>query len=528
MAHKYYRTDTMHSLWNIFLQVTAALYLSSAVQCSRILMVPLAMGSHFALMSNVARELASRGHHVDIYFTDSFSAPKGIETDLIRYVTFRGNVSADQLNANIVQNVQDAFDLKQDIVASLRKMRNITEQACEDNLIHREQQMDMLESNNYDLAIMDAMMMFKCMYLIPHRLQIPIVSIVDAFEHWIAKLPYFPSVVPHVMMPHTNRMSFKERLVNTFVFIATTLFPVGSPITDEMIRIYSQYGPIQSIDDVVMRTQLWLYTYDAVLDYPEPSMPNILNVGGLAVKPANPLPASLLESIAAWPNGFVVVSFGSGLSYLKPQYATTMIEAFSKLDLLFIWRFENRDELEIPNNVLLMNWLPQNDLLAHEGVRLFITHCGRSGLFEAIHHAVPVIAIPIFGDQPHNARKVQTKGFGEIVDLLNPNSTDIRVKCTKVITDVSYKNNILKASNIFNSRPERPAARAASGIEHILQFGGDHLRSVAFDVPWYQYWMVDIMVLVLVTVHVIMYVLHKCGAMFYRTCCRKSKKEKMS
>jgi UDP:flavonoid glycosyltransferase YjiC (YdhE family) len=35
-------------------------------------------------------------------------------------------------------------------------------------------------------------------------------------------------------------------------------------------------------------------------------------------------------------------------------------------------------------NVLFLPWLPQNDLLGHPKTKLFITHCGKNGIFEAL------------------------------------------------------------------------------------------------------------------------------------------------
>lgn len=40
---------------------------------------------------------------------------------------------------------------------------------------------------------------------------------------------------------------------------------------------------------------------------------------------------------------------------------------------------------------------------AHKNVKTFITHCGISGLYEAIDVGVPLIMIPLFGDQISNA-----------------------------------------------------------------------------------------------------------------------------
>ena len=58
------------------------------------------------------------------------------------------------------------------------------------------------------------------------------------------------------------------------------------------------------------------------------------------------------------------------------------------------------------SNILVMPWIPQNDLLAHPATRLFITHCGISSTYETAIHGVPVIAVPFSIDQPSNADKL--------------------------------------------------------------------------------------------------------------------------
>lgn len=44
--------------------------------------------------------------------------------------------------------------------------------------------------------------------------------------------------------------------------------------------------------------------------------------------------------------------------------------------------------------------------------RLFITHGGQNSLMQAVYHAVPVLAIPLFGDQFDNVVRAEAKGLG--------------------------------------------------------------------------------------------------------------------
>jgi UDP:flavonoid glycosyltransferase YjiC (YdhE family) len=69
-------------------------------------------------------------------------------------------------------------------------------------------------------------------------------------------------------------------------------------------------------------------------------------------------------------------------------------------DYNFLWKFES-DELpmEKPDNVMLIKFLKQNDVLAHSGIKLFISHCGLMSTQESLWHGKPLIGVPLYGDQ---------------------------------------------------------------------------------------------------------------------------------
>ena len=47
---------------------------------------------------------------------------------------------------------------------------------------------------------------------------------------------------------------------------------------------------------------------------------------------------------------------------------------------------------------------------------LLISHCGMKAVSEAVHHAVPLVCVPIFGDQGDIARRVVDKHLGVTID----------------------------------------------------------------------------------------------------------------
>lgn len=42
----------------------------------------------------------------------------------------------------------------------------------------------------------------------------------------------------------------------------------------------------------------------------------------------------------------------------------------------------------------------------------FLSHAGMGGTTESIHYGVPMVATPIFGDQPSNAFAIEESGLG--------------------------------------------------------------------------------------------------------------------
>ena len=199
-------------------------------------------------------------------------------------------------------------------------------------------------------------------------------------------------------------------------------------------------------------------------------------------------------------------------------------DRFRRLDgYRVIWRLKNTDGLEIPDNVMIAQWLPQNDLLAHPSVKLFITHSGNNGQYEAVYHGVPMIGFPLGGDQVYNAKRLDHRGFGLSMDLYDFTADQLLDNIHKVLGDRSYKEHVMKASEVFRSQVQTPVERATFWIEHVCRFGGDHLRSAGNDLPLYSYLMFDILAFCLVVLHVIVFLLFRLTRFILRKCCGQRK-----
>ena len=114
---------------------------------------------------------------------------------------------------------------------------------------------------------------------------------------------------------------------------------------------------------------------------------------------------------------------------------TTFRNVFSKIPQRVFWKWEKDAQVVFPPNVVLLDWLPQQDLLAHPNARLFISHGGLLGLQEAIYHAVPLLGLPFGNDQHNNMARAKKEGYALKLDWGRLNEENLFQAITTLIND---------------------------------------------------------------------------------------------
>jgi len=120
------------------------------------------------------------------------------------------------------------------------------------------------------------------------------------------------------------------------------------------------------------------------------------------------------------------VTFGSvagSFPQALPVYGVAM-QAVAELPvrvLLTVGRELDLDALPpAPENVRVERWVPQQDVLGHAAAAL--VHGGSGSTLGALAAGVPLAVMPLFADQPQNARRVAEVGAGVAVE---PNRDDL-------------------------------------------------------------------------------------------------------
>lgn len=191
-------------------------------------------------------------------------------------------------------------------------------------------------------------------------------------------------------------------------------------------------------------------------------------------------------------------------------------------------------------------------MLAHEGARAFITHAGSHGLFEGLCHGVPMVMVPISGDQPDNAERLASRGAGVVLSLfsittesllqglnevMNNSRWGVRrsrttwlsvLKCCilKLFCLSRYRENVQKLSALHKDRPAEPLDLSVYWTEYVMRHkGAKHLKSAVHDLNWIQYYCLDVIALLASVVLGFVILTVKCIQLCFRKLGRKRKQD---
>ena len=263
---------------------------------------------------------------------------------------------------------------------------------------------------------------------------------------------------------------------------------------------------------------------DISVGYALPQMPNTLAVGDImARRPGKALPRDLEDFMSASNDGVIVLSFGSYIHIDTAEVVRKFCDAFTdrRNRLRVIWKTKEKKVCSSDDGrIMLMPWIPQNDLLADPRVQIFISHGGLIGIIESAYHAKPLIIFPVHGDQPLNAAAAETKGLAIRMDISDFSSETLLSNIDKLLHDPSYRHNANLTSAILRDRPHTAAQRVSAMIDHVIKYGDEHLRTGAFELSIAQFFMFDIFAFLLTAcIAVLLAVILMCYCC-YRTCRR--------
>ncbi|XP_030627728.1 UDP glucuronosyltransferase 1 family, polypeptide B1 [Chanos chanos] len=501
------------------------------VQGGRVLVMPVD-GSHWLSMKLLVDELAQRGHEILLLVPETSILIKGSE--LYHTETFSVPYSRSDLSASVEWMREGVFRRNPpltDIMINVERLMNFTSMqviGCE-ALLYNNTLMEKLKKAEFELLLTDPFL--PCGTIIATALSLPTIYFLRGMPCGLdllaAQCPSPPSYVPRFASGNTDQMDFMQRVKN-FIMTGVEL---------QLCRtMYSRFDELASRyleRDVTYREligygAIWLLRYDFTFEFPRPVMPNMAFIGGINCGKSSALTRDVEEFVeGSGEHGIVVFTLGSLVASMPPEDAAVFFEAFGKIPQRVLWRYTGPVPDHVPENVKLMKWLPQNDLLGHPKARAFITHGGTHGIYEGICHGVPMVMLPLFGDQNDNVHRISIRGVGIALSIFDITSEILVSALDKVINDSSYKENMVKLSRVHNDRPIEPLDLAVYWTEFVMRHkGAEHLRPAAHELNWLQYHSLDVIGFLLCVMVIVIITVLKCCSLCLRKCCRKSPKKK--
>lgn len=157
-----------------------------------------------------------------------------------------------------------------------------------------------------------------------------------------------------------------------------------------------------------------------------------------------------------------------------------------------------KEELEnlAKGRIRVFEWVNQQYVLSHPAVDLFVTHSGFQSTLEGIYNEKPMLAHPVFGDQPLNSVKIHDAGIGLYLNTLNYTVQDVSEKIQEILTNPKYKENVKKVNNL---RKSYKLSRASDIIEDILLNGDSHYFTMDSKISFLERTGMDALLLVFFT-----------------------------
>ncbi|XP_062121929.1 UDP-glycosyltransferase UGT5-like [Drosophila sulfurigaster albostrigata] len=445
--------------------------------------------SHLLVHMSIMKSLADQGHNVTI--VTNFK-PKLAPHDNITLILAP---ASEERMRGVNQFVENSMKRKPHFIQAIFNTLTLiySIMGIQYDFVLHPQVKDIYENPHvkYDLLVLGYL--FNDFQLgIAAKLQVPAilswVGLPLAFVDDTVGNVYDPSYVPiasFVTETTTQSTGLWWRMHNLFSWTMLKIFSVGNDFVMAFLykHTFGNDSSMITYDEAKEKVSLLFYNYHSQSEGPvRPTVPQSIEIGGIQIKEQrDSLPQELAYFLGNATDGAIFFSLGTNikLTFFEPQLLETIYQVLSHQQLRVIWKWD--DQVPKPgnaSNINFHNWLPQDDILAHPNTKLFITHAGKGGVAEAQYHGVPMLALPVFTDQPGNAQLMVASGFGISMDLLTLTKESLEKSIQEVLNNPVYRNNVRKFSDLYRDRPLTARQSVIYWTEYVMRHkGAYHLRS---------------------------------------------------
>lgn len=256
---------------------------------------------------------------------------------------------------------------------------------------------------------------------------------------------------------------------------------------------------------------------EPLIDFAVPTISRVIPIGGLGAKEPQELDEHW-KNVLGLRSRTVLLSFGSMVrsEKLRLEVKRAFLKTMAAFpDITFIWKYENTEDqfalaeaAKVPN-LVLTEWMPQNDLLSDPRLAVFISHGGMGSTQETALRGVPALFVPIFADQPRNAAGMAWNRLGKILSKFDlHDSAIITAHLKELFENDEYRNNARRVSRMLAAKPFSSREQLIKYTEFAAEFGpSPALRPQSHDMTTVESHNLDIIatVIVIITVSIVVF-----------------------
>ncbi|CAH2248035.1 jg12741 [Pararge aegeria aegeria] len=325
------------------------------------------------------------------------------------------------------------------------------------------------------------------------------------------------------LLPYGKQPWFFDR-VKSFIlyYITNWVYYIGSQVTDH-VYLYKYLGDnLETLESIASNASVvFVNTHKSVFGgVVRPD--NVVDIGGIHIRPPKVIPTEIERFINEAEHGVIYVNLGTTVkdSTLPVDKLNELVSTFRRLPLRVLWKWDGANLENLPRNIMTMKWLPQYDILKHENVKAFISHAGILSTIEALDVGIPVIAIPLFGDQYGNAASLVDAGMATILTYDNLRK-ELLLDAINEVLDPTWQQRAKLVSRMWHDRPMSPLESAIYWIEYVARYNGPpNLIAPSASIPWYLQHQLDVLAFVGLVSYILLYVLYKILSVCCCCCCR--------
>ncbi|XP_043467687.1 UDP-glycosyltransferase UGT5-like [Leptopilina heterotoma] len=471
---------------------------------------PFGSRSHNNVFESITKALARHGHQVDVISHYDLKTPIKNYT---RIISLEG----------IFKKISNSWDANQAKQVANTEIVDLIVRDCGNKLCDLlglkgiEKFLKNLPNDPaYDLVITEAAAE-NCFFGLGFALKVPVVGISTLLQFsWFDESignPIAPGLAVSLYMENAEISTFWDRLRNTFLtqFARLKFYQLTEKYQTEAMRKHLT-PEIPNIREIERNVSLiFVNTYQSLFGI-RPNTPALIPIGGIQVEQNDEKISSELKNwMDESKEGVVFFTLGSMVivESLMKDKIFSLYASFAKISpVRVLMKIKDRSKLPpgLPDNVLPMPWIPQIPVLRHKNTRIFITHCGLNSINEAMYFGVPMIGIPLFGDQMMNINLLMSKNLAVKLNYEQMTEKHLDEALNKLLYDPKYEQAAKRASRLFRDRQMSATETAIFWIEYIIRNGADSLKSPAIDLYWHQLELLDVYGILILATLVIIYV----------------------